>query len=81
MFSGEDYCVPVSGFYCKLCHKFYSTNEKVESHCKTQGHFERVKVINPLTTGYTLLCDCRFEATTGITMHVVNNSLKGLIYT
>ncbi|XP_062611308.1 matrin-3-like, partial [Saccostrea cucullata] len=41
---GQNYIVPVTGFYCKLCSKFYN-NEKAakESHCQTRAHYDKYK--------------------------------------
>ncbi|XP_062585537.1 zinc finger protein 638-like isoform X2 [Saccostrea cucullata] len=41
---GQNYIVPVTGFYCKLCSKFYN-NEKAakEAHCQTRAHYDKYK--------------------------------------
>ncbi|XP_023666867.2 cdkn1a interacting zinc finger protein 1a isoform X1 [Paramormyrops kingsleyae] len=41
---GPSFMVPVSGFLCRLCHKFYDFNSTVwSSHCKSQRHFKNVQ--------------------------------------
>lgn len=42
---GQNYIVAVTGFYCKLCSKFYN-NEKAakESHCQSRSHYDKYKV-------------------------------------
>ncbi|XP_061164509.1 uncharacterized protein LOC133173542 [Saccostrea echinata] len=41
---GQNYIVAVTGFYCKLCSKFYN-NEKAakEAHCQTRAHYDKYK--------------------------------------
>lgn len=42
---GQNYIVAVTGFYCKLCSKFYN-NEKAakESHCQSRSHYDKYKI-------------------------------------
>ncbi|XP_022094906.1 uncharacterized protein LOC110981566 isoform X2 [Acanthaster planci] len=40
---GEEYLVPVSGFFCKLCHKFLTSDKASRVHCKGKSHFQAVK--------------------------------------
>ncbi|XP_060600165.1 trichohyalin-like isoform X2 [Ruditapes philippinarum] len=41
---GQRYVVPVSGFFCKLCHKFYNNEAAAKvAHCQSETHFERLK--------------------------------------
>jgi hypothetical protein len=43
--TGQRYVVPVSGFFCKLCHKFYNNEAAAKvAHCQSETHFERLKV-------------------------------------
>ncbi|XP_013387792.1 uncharacterized protein LOC106156898 [Lingula anatina] len=39
---GQEYVIPVSGFFCKLCHKFYN-NEAIAkwNHCQSKQHYEK----------------------------------------
>ncbi|XP_006812493.1 uncharacterized protein LOC100372957 [Saccoglossus kowalevskii] len=41
---GQEHVVPVAGFFCKLCHKFYNNESNAKfSHCKTKPHYTAVK--------------------------------------
>ncbi|ESP05045.1 hypothetical protein LOTGIDRAFT_230080 [Lottia gigantea] len=41
---GQSLVIPVTGFFCKLCHKFYNNEEAAKvGHCKTQVHFDKFK--------------------------------------
>ncbi|KAM6169439.1 cip1-interacting zinc finger protein [Rhynchocyon petersi] len=41
---GVDFLVPVMGYVCRLCHKFYHSNSGAQvSHCKSLTHFENLK--------------------------------------
>ncbi|PIK50646.1 hypothetical protein BSL78_12492 [Apostichopus japonicus] len=41
---GQEYVIPVTGFFCKLCRKFYnSENSARVIHCKSQAHFTNLK--------------------------------------
>ncbi|XP_071802343.1 uncharacterized protein [Asterias amurensis] len=40
---GEVYLVPVSGFFCKLCHKFLTSDRAGRAHCKGKLHFKALK--------------------------------------
>lgn len=45
LFAGQEYVIPVTGFFCKLCRKFYnSENSAKVIHCKSQAHFNNLKV-------------------------------------
>ncbi|PIK34911.1 putative proteoglycan 4 [Apostichopus japonicus] len=40
----QEYVIPVTGFFCKLCRKFYnSENSARVIHCKSQAHFTNLK--------------------------------------
>uniref|UniRef100_A0A670YY20 Matrin-type domain-containing protein n=1 Tax=Pseudonaja textilis TaxID=8673 RepID=A0A670YY20_PSETE len=42
---GLDFLVPVAGFLCRLCHKFYSSDSATRlTHCKSRMHFENLQV-------------------------------------
>ncbi|XP_077823727.1 cip1-interacting zinc finger protein isoform X29 [Macaca mulatta] len=42
---GVDFLVPVMGYVCRICHKFYHSNSGAQlSHCKSLGHFENLQV-------------------------------------
>lgn len=39
---GQNYVVPVSGYFCKLCHKFYTTEAAAKtSHCMSKPHYDK----------------------------------------
>lgn len=43
--SGVDFLVPVMGYVCRICHKFYHSNSGAQlSHCKSLAHFENLQV-------------------------------------
>uniref|UniRef100_A0A8C6YDR0 Matrin-type domain-containing protein n=1 Tax=Naja naja TaxID=35670 RepID=A0A8C6YDR0_NAJNA len=40
-----DFLVPVAGFLCRLCHKFYSSDSATRlTHCKSRMHFDNLQV-------------------------------------
>nr|XP_045012941.1 cip1-interacting zinc finger protein isoform X2 [Jaculus jaculus] len=41
---GVDFLVPVMGYVCRVCHKFYDDNSGAQlSHCKSLAHFENLQ--------------------------------------
>ncbi|KAG8141811.1 hypothetical protein E2320_006487 [Naja naja] len=41
---GLDFLVPVAGFLCRLCHKFYSSDSATRlTHCKSRMHFDNLQ--------------------------------------
>lgn len=37
--------VPVVGYVCRVCHKFYHSDSEAKiSHCKSLAHFENLQV-------------------------------------
>lgn len=43
--AGSSFLVPVAGFICRLCNKFYNfESSALHTHCKTMKHFENLKV-------------------------------------
>ncbi|XP_066223143.1 cip1-interacting zinc finger protein isoform X5 [Saccopteryx leptura] len=41
---GVDFLVPVMGYVCRICHKFYHGNSGAKlSHCKSLSHFENLQ--------------------------------------
>ncbi|XP_046697077.1 cdkn1a interacting zinc finger protein 1b isoform X2 [Silurus meridionalis] len=41
---GTSFVVPVAGFLCKLCHKFYQFESRArETHCKSLTHYQNVQ--------------------------------------
>lgn len=42
---GASFFVPVAGFICRLCSKFFNfESSAVHTHCKSVTHFEKLKV-------------------------------------
>ncbi|KAH9499650.1 hypothetical protein Btru_074341 [Bulinus truncatus] len=42
---GLSYIVPVTGFFCKLCHKFYNNENSAKgAHCQSETHYEKFKL-------------------------------------
>lgn len=45
LFVGLSYIIPVTGFFCKLCHKFYNNEKSAKgAHCQSETHYEKFKV-------------------------------------
>lgn len=43
--TGASFFVPVAGFICRLCSKFFHfESSAVHTHCKSATHFEKLKV-------------------------------------
>ncbi|RUS87198.1 hypothetical protein EGW08_005038 [Elysia chlorotica] len=41
---GQNFIIPVTGFFCKLCNKFYNNEKSAKgAHCQTEGHYEKFK--------------------------------------
>ncbi|KAK7094605.1 zinc finger protein on ecdysone puffs-like [Littorina saxatilis] len=41
---GQTCVIPVSGFFCKLCNKFYNNETAAkDTHCKTEAHYAKYK--------------------------------------
>ncbi|XP_045052773.2 cip1-interacting zinc finger protein isoform X3 [Desmodus rotundus] len=60
---GVDFMVPVMGYVCRICHKFYHSNSEAKiSHCKSLAHFEnlqkyrKTKNISPATRPVSRRC-------------------------
>ncbi|KAM9324330.1 cip1-interacting zinc finger protein [Gastrophryne carolinensis] len=44
---GLDYMVPVAGYLCRLCHKFYPSDSAARlTHCKSLVHFQNIQRCN-----------------------------------
>lgn len=43
--AGMEFLVPKTGFFCKVCNRFFSgTNEAEINHCKTLKHYDNIHV-------------------------------------
>uniref|UniRef100_A0A8C5Q0L9 Matrin-type domain-containing protein n=1 Tax=Leptobrachium leishanense TaxID=445787 RepID=A0A8C5Q0L9_9ANUR len=76
--SVSDFIVPVEGYLCRLCHKFYPSDSAARlSHCKSLTHYQNVQV-RPFCCGVVLalsvLCCLRHLT------HVVVFSLTLIIH-
>ncbi|CAL1545605.1 unnamed protein product [Lymnaea stagnalis] len=42
---GLNYIIPVTGFFCKLCHKFYNNEKSAKgAHCQSEAHYDKFKL-------------------------------------
>ncbi|XP_059957162.1 cip1-interacting zinc finger protein isoform X3 [Mesoplodon densirostris] len=69
---GVDFLVPVMGYICRICHKFYHSNSGAQlSHCKSLAHFENLqkykKAKNPSPTTRPLSRQCAINARNALT--------------
>lgn len=42
--SGSEFLIPVTGYYCQLCHEFFGDQISAEQHVKSHPHNEKYKV-------------------------------------
>ncbi|XP_058998909.1 cip1-interacting zinc finger protein isoform X10 [Mustela lutreola] len=69
---GVDFLVPVMGYMCRICHKFYHSNSGAQlSHCKSLAHFENLqkykKAKNPSPTSRPMSRRCAINARNALT--------------
>ncbi|MXQ80930.1 hypothetical protein E5288_WYG012773 [Bos mutus] len=69
---GVDFLVPVMGYVCRICHKFYHSNSGAQlSHCKSLAHFENLqkykKAKKPSPTTRPLSRRCAINARNALT--------------
>uniref|UniRef100_A0A2I3HSA6 CDKN1A interacting zinc finger protein 1 n=1 Tax=Nomascus leucogenys TaxID=61853 RepID=A0A2I3HSA6_NOMLE len=69
---GVDFLVPVMGYVCRICHKFYHSNSGAQlSHCKSLGHFENLQKYkaakNPSPTARPVSRRCAINARNALT--------------
>uniref|UniRef100_A0A8B9EM92 Matrin-type domain-containing protein n=1 Tax=Anser cygnoides TaxID=8845 RepID=A0A8B9EM92_ANSCY len=51
-----DFLVPVAGYLCRLCHKFYHSDSAARlAHCKSLMHFENFQKSGNLTSQHTVM--------------------------
>lgn len=70
--TGMDFVVPVMGYICRICHKFYHSNSGAQlSHCKSLAHFEKLqkykKAKNPSLSTRPLSRRCAINARNALT--------------
>uniref|UniRef100_A0A2K5F716 CDKN1A interacting zinc finger protein 1 n=1 Tax=Aotus nancymaae TaxID=37293 RepID=A0A2K5F716_AOTNA len=69
---GVDFLVPVMGYICRVCHKFYHSNSGAQlSHCKSLAHFENLQKYkaakNPSPTTRPVSRRCAINARNALT--------------
>uniref|UniRef100_A0A8C8Z1W1 CDKN1A interacting zinc finger protein 1 n=1 Tax=Prolemur simus TaxID=1328070 RepID=A0A8C8Z1W1_PROSS len=69
---GVDFLVPVMGYVCRICHKFYHSNSGAQlSHCKSLAHFESLQKYkaakNPSPTTRPVSRRCAVNARNALT--------------
>ncbi|XP_066112175.1 cip1-interacting zinc finger protein isoform X2 [Saccopteryx bilineata] len=69
---GVDFLVPVMGYVCRICHKFYHGNSGAKlSHCKSLSHFENLqkykKAKDPSPTARPVSRRCAITARNALT--------------
>uniref|UniRef100_A0A096P1Y3 CDKN1A interacting zinc finger protein 1 n=1 Tax=Papio anubis TaxID=9555 RepID=A0A096P1Y3_PAPAN len=75
---GVDFLVPVMGYVCRICHKFYHSNSGAQlSHCKSLGHFENLQKYkaakNPSPTTRPVSRRCAINARNALTALFTSN--------
>lgn len=75
---GVDFLVPVMGYVCRICHKFYHSNSGAQlSHCKSLGHFESLQKYkaakNPSPTTRPVSRRCAINARNALTALFTSN--------
>ncbi|KAL0606432.1 Cip1-interacting zinc finger protein [Plecturocebus cupreus] len=70
--TGVDFLVPVMGYVCRVCHKFYHSNSGAQlSHCKSLAHFENLQKYkaakNPSPTTRPVSRRCAINARNALT--------------
>ncbi|KAF3701991.1 Cip1-interacting zinc finger protein [Channa argus] len=81
---GSNFFVPVAGFICRLCNKFYHfESSALHTHCKSWKHFENVKAYRSLlrqkgeaveSSGASLLAEGSFTPITETTTDCAEKS-------
>ncbi|XP_029415760.1 cip1-interacting zinc finger protein isoform X2 [Nannospalax galili] len=79
---GVDFLVPVMGYVCHICHKFYDSNSGVQlSHCKSRTHFENLQKYkatkNSSPTTRPVSRKCAINARNALTALFTSSSSSG----
>lgn len=69
---GVDFLVPVMGYVCRICRKFYHSNSGAQlSHCRSLAHFESLQKYkaakNPSPTSRPVSRRCAINARNALT--------------
>lgn len=75
---GVDFLVPVMGYVCRICHKFYDNDSELRlSHCKSLAHFENLqkyKAKNPSPPTRPVSRKCAINARNALTALFTSSS-------
>ncbi|EGW11819.1 Cip1-interacting zinc finger protein [Cricetulus griseus] len=79
---GVDFLVPVMGYVCRVCHKFYDSNSGLRlSHCKSLAHFENLQKYkaakNPSPATRPMSRRCAINARNALTALFTSSSGTG----
>lgn len=79
---GVDFLVPVMGYVCRICHKFYDSNSGLRlSHCKSLAHFENLQKYkaakNPSPATRPVSRRCAINARNALTALFTSSSGSG----
>ncbi|XP_051041137.1 cip1-interacting zinc finger protein isoform X3 [Phodopus roborovskii] len=79
---GVDFLVPVMGYVCCVCHKFYDSNSGLRlSHCKSLAHFENLQKYkaakNPSPVTRPVSRRCAINARNALTALFTSSNSRG----
>uniref|UniRef100_A0A8C9PRN8 CDKN1A interacting zinc finger protein 1 n=1 Tax=Spermophilus dauricus TaxID=99837 RepID=A0A8C9PRN8_SPEDA len=79
---GMDFLVPVMGYVCRICHKFYHSNSGAQlSHCKSLAHFENLQKYkaakNPSPTSWPVSRRCAINTRNALTALFTSHGSSG----
>ncbi|KAL1786376.1 cip1-interacting zinc finger protein isoform X2 [Sigmodon hispidus] len=79
---GVDFLVPVMGYVCRICHKFYDSNSGLRlSHCKSLAHFENLQKYraakNPSPASRPVSRRCAINARNALTALFTSSNTSG----
>eukprot|EP00062_Callorhinchus_milii_P014884 gi/632964521/ref/XP_007898437.1/ PREDICTED: cip1-interacting zinc finger protein [Callorhinchus milii] len=74
---GQEFVVPVTGFLCKLCHKFYHSESTARfTHCKSLMHFQNLQNYKEQRSQESLLTSGQEPTASGMSGQVSADDLK-----
>ncbi|XP_036039796.1 cip1-interacting zinc finger protein isoform X2 [Onychomys torridus] len=79
---GVDFLVPVRGYVCRICHKFYDSDSGLQlSHCRSRAHFENLQKYKaakkPSPASRPVSRKCAINARNALTALFTSNSGSG----